>query len=272
MQLQAQVYDALLALGSVARRIPELCLSIDELHALAERVKRTLLDHFVASDHRGLFLVNAAVRDRSGSLSPLAVRTVNIGLVLDSGLLEGKDVRWLRDACVRQLFSPDLLSPFGIAARARDEIRFEKFDYHSQVWAFASFKSARGLSRHGFGRLARELEARVMRQTWDGLLPENVGAGSDRQLEYCPHILTVRRPAPDGRMTVTVKERTPAPFAAWTAGAVVAIERLSRTSVDRPVCTELEEEILGGLDDQAYRGAADLAWRPTTPAPRQLRQ
>jgi hypothetical protein len=265
VQLQAQVYDALRALSSLARRIPELFLSIDELNALAERVKRTLLDDFVASDDRGMFLVNGVARDKSGSLSPLAVRTVNIGLVLDSGVLEGEDLRWLREACVRQLFSPELLSPFGIAGRARDEIRFEKFDYHSQVWAFASFKSARGLARHGFGLLARELEARIMRQTQDALLPENVGAGPDRQLEYCPHILTVRRPAPDGRTTVTVKERTPAPFAAWTAGAVVAIDSPSNTSLNTSGCTELEEDILGGLAERAYQGSADLAWRPVTP-------
>ncbi len=111
--------------------------------------------------------------------------------------------------------------PVGVAGRARDEVRFEPFDYHSQVWAFAVHRTARGLARHGFPDLARELDGRVVEQTRDGLFPENVGACPD--LRYCPHLLTVARPAPDGRPTVTVKERPPAPYAAWTVAAVLAI-------------------------------------------------
>jgi hypothetical protein len=114
-----------------------------------------------------------------------------------------------------------MLSPFGVAGRARDEVRFEPFDYHSQVWAFAVHRTARGLARHGYPDLARELDRRVLEQTRDGLFPENVGACPD--LRYCPHILTVARPGPDGRPTVTVKERPPAPYAAWTVAAVLAM-------------------------------------------------
>ena len=142
-----------------------------------------------------------------------------MGMALDSAALDGQDI--IIRSIAGHLFSPEMLSPMGVTGRARDEVRFEPFDYHSQVWAFAVHRTARGLARHGYPDLARELDGRVLKQTRDGLFPENVGACPD--LRYCPHLLTVARPAPDGRPSVTVKERPPAPYAAWTVAAILAI-------------------------------------------------
>jgi hypothetical protein len=138
------------------------------------------------------------------------------------GLLGCPDAAGLRESLLAHLATPEMTSPFGLVGRARDEVRFTPFDYHSQVWAFATHRASLGLRRYGHIARADELSAAIIRQTRDGLLPENVGSGPEDELQYCPHVLTVRRPAPDGKMTVTAKERPPAPYAAWTAGAVVA--------------------------------------------------
>jgi len=82
-----------------------------------------------------------------------------------------------------------------------------------------------------------------MRQTPDGLLPEHVGAGTSASLQYCPHVLTVARPAPDVRRTVTAKERPPTPYAAWTAAAVVAI-RASDADGGTFTSSPFEDELL----------------------------
>jgi glycogen debranching enzyme len=216
VQLQAEVYDALCGL---VRHATALGLPSARMDECARRIRACLRTAFIVDHRRGAFLA-AALSSRG---EPLAVRTVGMGMALDSAAFEDHDI--IRSVA-GHLFSPELLSPFGLAGRARDEVRFEPFDYHSQVWAFAVHRTARGLARHGYPDLARDLDLRVLEQTRDGLFPENVGACPD--LCYCPHILTVARPAPDGRPTVTVKERPPAPYAAWTVAAVLAI-RSSRT-------------------------------------------
>jgi glycogen debranching enzyme len=258
VQLQAQVYEALTGLADAAERLPELHLDGADLLAEAEHVRQAMLEAFFVEDERGVFLAAAVESARAGSTAgrprPVASRTVNAGFALTSGLLDTEAHRGLREAVVRQLFCPSMSSVFGIVGRARDEVRFEVFDYHSQVWGFAVHRVARGLDRSGYPLLARELDARVMRQIQDGLLPENVGGSEGPELAYCPHVLRVSRQAPDGRPTVTVKERPPAPYAAWTAAAVVAIDFRARTlQIEQRPATTFEAEVLASLPN-GHRG------------------
>jgi glycogen debranching enzyme len=162
--LQALVYDALVGAADFVR----------EAGPAARALREAFLERFVVDG----FLANGL--DHDGR--PLAVRTVNMGFPLDSAILDGTD---LPEALASQLFAPELLTPFGFAGRARDEVRFAPFDYHAQVWGFAVHKVARGLARHGFSDLAAEANARLLAQTRDGLAPENVGALDE--LAYCPH-------------------------------------------------------------------------------------
>jgi glycogen debranching enzyme len=265
VQLQAQAYDALCSLAHCADSLPELRLDPDELLSEAQHVRQTVLDRFVTETNHGL-KVAAAAEIRDERLVPLASRTVNVGFALVSGLLDGPACGELRESLVRQLFSAEMSSPFGIVGRARDEVRFEPFDYHSQVWAFAVHQIARGLKRAGYPLLARELDARVIRQTQDGLLPENVGANADPELRYCPHLLRVARLAADGRPTITTKERPPAPYAAWTAAAVEAIDKGTRSlPVNEQIsATPFEAKIIASVPaaHRAYFSPDDLCWRP----------
>jgi len=264
VQLQAQAYEALTAMAEVAEDLPELGLDAEDLRAEAMRLRQTVLQAFPFEDERGVFLA-AAVENAAGNLRTVDSRTVNAGFVLSSGLLDGHTHRGLREAVLRHLFSPAMSSAFGIVGRARDEVRFEVFDYHSQVWGFAVHRVARGLERSGYTLLARELDARVMRQTRHGLLPENVGGGPGPNLEYCPHVLRVSRRAADGRPIITVKERPPAPYAAWTAAAVIAIDSRARTAAaDDAAAGDFEAEVLASLPShhRAYRHARDLTWIP----------
>lgn len=262
VQVQTQAYDALRSLASAIDRGAVWGHGLDAVHltSLATRLRTRFLELFIVRDDRGTLLASALER-AGGRIRPLASRTVNMGVALDSSLLEGDALRWLRNAIAEQLFTAELRSPFGIAGRSRDDVRFQPFDYHSQVWGFASHKAAKGLARHGYERLAAEIDARVMRQTTDGLFPENVGAGELPALQYCPHILTVRRLAADGKTTVTVKERTPAAYAAWTVAAIIEIDsglRLAAGAIAE------EERILAGLDDRAFQSASNLRWQSRT--------
>ncbi|HEY6312978.1 MAG TPA: hypothetical protein VIY52_19550 [Streptosporangiaceae bacterium] len=223
VQLQAQSYDALVAIADLPLNKSDTIKRSQSLLDLAAQLKKSILSLFLIHDDRGEFFANGVALDHDNGLSALDVRTVNMGFLLDSGLLAGSEYQPHREAIVEQVLSPVMLSSFGIAGRARDEIRFEKFDYHSQIYGFAVHKVANGLRKAGYAYLADAVDDRVLAQTQDGFYPENVGAGDVPRLEYCPHILTVSRIAADGRPTVSVKERTPAPYALWTVASVLEI-------------------------------------------------
>jgi len=241
LQLQGQAYDALLALASLSARFPELRLDGADMTQRADRLKARVLQHFVVE---GCEPWLAAAAERLGGRTlPMASMTVSGACVLASGLLDEDRDASLRMGIVRRIFAPSMSSFFGLVGRDRSEAKFQVYDYHSQVWGFACHLVARGLVRHGLPVLAQELDARLLRQTKHGLFPENVGGGTGQDLTYCPHVLRVRRRAPDGKWTVTVKERPPAPYAAWTAAAVHAIESTNAVAASGPEQT-IETEIL----------------------------
>ena len=228
VQLQAQAFDALIAVAELPLNKSEHIITPRLLLDLAAQLKEAILRLFFVNDDRGEYFANGVASTHNNELSALDVRTVNMGFLLDSALLEGSEYLRYREAIIEQMLSPTMLTPFGIVGRARDEVRFEKFDYHSQIYAFAAHKVANGLRRAGYPYLAQAVDSRVLAQTTDGFYPENVGSDDVSWPEYCPHILTISRIAADGRPTISVKERTPAPYAVWTVAAILEInQRLS---------------------------------------------
>lgn len=270
--LQTGVLDGLLAAARLMDDLPAEC-SVDDIPVTSEllrtagqALRQQILQSYLVSDDAGTFLADA-VTAAGGVLEPVAVRTIEMALALDSELLVGEEHRPLVENILRDLFSDRFLTAFGLTGRDRTDVRSEKFDYHAQVWAVVVAKAANGLhSRHGYHGLAYELEARLMRHTADGLLPEFVGGGAGKTLEYCPHKLTVHRPMCTGEgMTNSVKERPPSAYQAWTAGPIIAIDAASREpareSADRQ--RAFERSVLSGLSERAYRSHRDLAWDAT---------
>ena len=246
VQLQAQAYDALTAIAELPLDKSDAIRTPASLLSMAAQLRKTILQLFLVSDDRGEFFANGVALDRNNELSALDVRTVNMGFLLDSTLLNGSEYLPYREAITEQVLSPQMISPFGVVGRARDEIRFEKFDYHSQIYAFAAHKVANGLRKAGYVYLAEAVDQRVLAQAQDGLYPENVGAENVPELEYCPHILTISRIAADGRQTISVKERTPAPYALWTVAAILDIDTtLAAQDLKSPhLASALEERLL----------------------------
>jgi hypothetical protein len=249
VQLQAQAYDALTAVAELPLHKSNAIRTAASLLSMAAQLRKTILQLFLVSDDRGEFFANGVALGRDNELSALDVRTVNMGFLLDSTLLDGSEHLPYREAITEQLLSPEMISPFGVVGRARDEIRFEKFDYHSQIYAFATHKVANGLRKAGYTYLAEAVDQRVLAQAHDGLYPENVGAGNGPELEYCPHILKISRIAADGRPTISVKERTPAPYALWTVAAILDIDTTltARDKKSSHPRSALEERLLTRL-------------------------
>ena len=117
LQLQTQAYDALCSLAQCAASLPELQMDPDQLLTEDQhRPRRTVLDRFVIEGKHGPQIA-AAVETRNGRLTPVTSRTVSVGFALESSLLDGPVCGELRESLVRQLFSAEMSSPFGIVGR-----------------------------------------------------------------------------------------------------------------------------------------------------------
>jgi glycogen debranching enzyme len=164
IEVQRLAYDALLD----AARLYETSIIAQpmyaaELRTSAERLRETIFKHFWTDDQGGYFVLGTD-RDDGNTLRQLAVRTSNMGHTLHSNLLLGDEphLKHIREAIVRQLFSPEMLAPYGIRTLASDEVRFRPGAYHNgSVWLWDTHFIAKGLRKHGYYQLADILSERL---------------------------------------------------------------------------------------------------------------
>lgn len=156
-----------------------------------------------------------------------------MGHALNSRLLEDgtAESNRMRDALVRQLSSPELLTPSGIRTLASDEVRFRPGAYHNgSIWLWDTHHIAKGLRRHGYHDFADELDRRLLHVvSVTKIFPEYVrGDGSD-----APSINTQTIVVWDeqGQRKNQI-EQPPQEVQAWTVAAILAIKkRLARRGI-----------------------------------------
>src|SRR5690606_35785925 len=107
---------------------------VDDLLARAAKLRHTVLSNFwiVDKNHYGGYFARGTDRTTRGKLHPLAVRSSDMGHVLNSKLLDGSDpdIVSKREAVIKNLFSPEMLCPSGIRTVASDSIRYYEDKYH----------------------------------------------------------------------------------------------------------------------------------------------
>lgn len=172
VEVQAETYDALKAAAGIYEKLGRFTESI-ELHEKAERLRAVVLDKFWVQDenHAGGFFARGTDRDADRNLRPLAIRSSDMGHLLNSGILDDTDdpllneeIRYKREAVIQNLFSEEMLCPSGIRTLSTDSVRYSDIRYHNGTsWPWTSFFIAQGLDRHGFHNLSDELKKRV----WD---------------------------------------------------------------------------------------------------------
>ena len=207
LEAQALVYDALLAAGEVE---------------VAARLARAVERHFWIDDGEGGFYAIGVDRDPAGGAPrSLATRASNMGWLLRSRLLDGRDDR--RRRIVELLFSDELLADAGIRTLSSRETRFRARSYHNgTVWPHDNHMIALGLAGSGFRDEAEEVHRRL-RATW---------AATHRYPEFVAG--TVNGADPVTRRVVDIYdevngrpnrlEQPPQEIIAWTVAAAVAIE------------------------------------------------
>jgi glycogen debranching enzyme len=206
LEAQALAYDALLESGNVAA---------------AERLERAVEEHFWIDDEGGFYAIGVDRDPATGAPRALATRASNMGWLLGSRLLDGRDDR--RRRIVDLLFADELLADAGIRTLSSREERFRARSYHNgSVWPHDNYTIALGLDRCGFAGEADELRRRL-RATWAAThrYPEFVAGTRDGGDPVTRRVVDVYD---DGNDRPNRVEQPPQEITAWTVAAAVAIE------------------------------------------------
>jgi len=203
LEAQALAYDALVEVG--------------ELHA-ADRLARSVEKHFWLGD----FYAIGVDRDpASGAPRPLSTRASNMGWLLRSRLLDGREDRQRR--IVELLFSDEFLAESGVRTLSNREVRFRSRSYHNgTVWPHDNYLISLGLEQRGFVDEAQELRRRLAsfcRATHR--FPEFVGGGGPDEAPFTKRIVDVYDTINDRPNRI---EQPPQEIVCWTVAAMVAVE------------------------------------------------
>lgn len=204
LEVQALAYDALVDAG--------------ELRA-ADRLARAVEEHFWLGD----FYAMGVDRDPgTGAPRPLATRTSNMGWLLRSRLLDGREDR--QRGIVALLFSDELLAEAGVRTLSSREARFRPRSYHNgTVWPHDNYVISLGLEHRGFVEEAAELRRRIVslcRST--RRFPEFVAGGAPGEPLFTRRLVDVHDTVNDRSNRI---EQPPQELVAWTVTAMVAIEQ-----------------------------------------------
>jgi glycogen debranching enzyme len=210
LEAQALAYDALVEVG--------------ELPA-ADRLARSVEKHFWLGD----FYAIGVDRDpATGAPRPLATRASNMGWLLRSRLLDGREDRQRR--IVELLFSDELLAESGVRTLSRREARFRARSYHNgTVWPHDNYLISLGLEQRGFIDEAQELRRRIAsccRAT--RRFPEFVSGGEPGEGLFTKRIVDVYDTV-NGRQNRV--EQPPQEIVCWTVAAMVAVEHGGRNDL-----------------------------------------
>lgn len=264
VELQAETYDALMDAADLYTTLAKeahgpkkkyFTDEADDLQQRAEHLKKTVVNTFWVPDdaHFGGFFARGTDRDDKGRLRPLAIRSSDMGHLLNSRILDGEApaITAKRDAVIKNLFSAEMLCPNGIRTLSSDSVRYYKDKYHNGAsWPWVTYFITLGLRRHGYQRLAQELEQRILSfHTITKLLPE-YGSGSDDPAErLVTDLIVINDPTtPEKRYNLCQPAQE---VQAWTAAALLSIKMdTSHKRLARPTQTadeqkrRLEEDIL----------------------------
>lgn len=220
IEVQALAYDALLDAAEL------LSAQAMRLQEKAEGLKKIIFDVFWVEDKRGGYFALGTDRDAAGKLRLLDVRASNMGHVLNSRLLDGKDPKVVqcKEVLVETLFANDMLNVSGIRTLSEKENRYRPHSYHNgSVWPWDTFYISQGLERQGYHQLARDLWQRLQRVfKVTKKFPEFV-SGEDTPEPVVPNRLVEVRDTKYHFKHFT--EQPPQEIQAWSVAAAVAIDK-----------------------------------------------
>lgn len=251
VEVQGLAYDALIYAAQIYRN-----LSDQKRAALLEEraadLRKVVLDKFWVQDERGGYFALGTDRDENGNLRVMKVRTSNMGQLLASQLLKGDEpeVKAKVEATVRTLFSPEMLSRWGIRTLSNREAAFRKEGYHvGSVWLWDNDAVGAGLDNHGYHGLARYLwglSLEVINKT--KMFPEFIQGGDEPEPQLNKREIYVWD---EEALVLHLWEQLPQQIQAWSVSSALATKRRNfyvqlRHAVELRK-QELEDQLLATL-------------------------
>jgi glycogen debranching enzyme len=163
--------------------------------------------------------------DEHGTLRVIKTRTANPAALLDTTFFDDLEVdkkNTYISGIVSNILSTDFITDAGIRSRSLSASKLVPFwDYHGSFvsWPKETYDIAKGLRRHGFKRLARQLENRLL----------NVYLKTRRYPEFVyvdelGRVLSISSGGHrHGELIVVHSSNNPERVQAWTVSAIIAI-------------------------------------------------
>lgn len=233
VELQAETYDALKGAAEIYEKLGRFDEATD-LYARADRLRAVVLDEFWVKDeaHFGGYFARGTDRDAAGNLRPLEIRSSDMGHLLKSGILDdvddpelNADIKYKREAVIRNLFSKEMLCPSGIRTLSTDSARYGDARYHNgSSWPWTSYFIALGLDGHGLHGLSYILKKSV----WDNYdqnhaLGEYASGSADPADRIVTQAVFVQNDSLTSEPTYHIS-RPPQLIQGWTAAAIYALK------------------------------------------------
>jgi len=207
LEAQALAYDALVEAGATDA---------------AANLERAVERHFWIDDGEGGFYAIGVDRDpATDAPRPLATRSSNMGWLLGSRLLDGREDR--RRRIVDLLFSDELLADAGIRTLSSREARFRARSYHNgTVWPHDNYTISLGLEQSGFADEAQEIRRRLLATCASTHRYPEFTAGTQHGDDPVTRRVVDVYDDVNGRYNRV--EQPPQEIIGWTVAAAVAIE------------------------------------------------
>ncbi|HUC88301.1 MAG TPA: hypothetical protein VMR95_04090 [Candidatus Binatia bacterium] len=248
VDVQRVTFDALLDAADVYADYLGDIARATELRERADKLRQRIMELFWTKEKNGYFVLGTD-RDQSGKPRQLKVRTSDMGHLLHSRLLRGKDpdITNYREAILRQLFSKEMIGLNGIRTVATDEVRYRPGAYHNgSVWIWTNYLIIQGLALNGYNLLANFIATKLLNDTnLTRRFPEYLRGDNDPT----HRLNTARVVVYDSRAKrENVVEQSPQDVQAWSVAAILGIKlhesvEPKSTAFDNTI----EGELLNGL-------------------------
>ncbi len=233
LEQQGEAYAALRSAAKLYEKLDETDKARD-LNKRADNIRRVVLEKFWVDGaaHFGGYFGRGTDRDEDGNLRVLAVRSSDMGLFLNSGMLDdaddkelNKEIRFKREAVIQNLLSDEMMGLSGIRTLSSDSFRYSPDRYHNgTTWPWVSYMTAEGFRRYGYDAEADDLDNRVMGACEvTGVLGEYFSGSDDPRHRLVKQRVVVANPTLTTDPVYPVSQPAQE-VQAWTVAAVLAIK------------------------------------------------
>ena len=244
LDVQGETYAALKGAIELYEALGNTALAA-ELKERANNLRAKVLEHFWVDDpeHFGGYFGRGTDRDVQGNLRVLAIRTSDMGILLDSGLLDDDDsdetlsaeMKFKREAVISNLLSGEMRCPSGIRTLSSDSVRYSPDRYHNGAsWPWTTYYAARGMERYGYQEESKDLKRCVLRSyASTGVLGEYFSGDANPERLLVDQKVKVEDPTLPTENIYAVSQAAQLQQA-WTAAGVLAIKMQNNPFLNRP--------------------------------------